>query len=439
MLIAFGVVLFCLLTSYRVVLNVIGYIYDVLFPVLLGALFAFILNVPMSAIERHLFKPPKNPKRQKLVENIKRPCSIVLTLLIAIGVVVLLLALIIPALAETVSTLSKSIPSIVDHISDTIENNRALSSLLSKFDITRDSVVNGLTDWLKGGVKVLQSMDSTMSVASAIFSSLVNFLLATFFAIYFLAQKETLKRNAKKLCKAFLPNKANGILTRIAARSVDTFGRFLSGQCMDAVLLGSLTALGMSLLGFPYALLIGVVISVTALIPILGSCIGMLIGFMLICASSFNQAVWFLVFLLCLVQIDCNFIYPRIVGNSVGLPSLWVLFAVTVGGRLFGVLGMFLAVPICAVVYSALSEIIKDRLAKKDKLKKFHEAHGKKRKDEAEAETADAGPTETNTSAETVETAETAKADETVETVEMSQTEDDSPEEEPPDAAVTDQ
>ena len=204
-------------------------------------------------------------------------------------------------------------------------------------------------------------MNSAGSVASAIFSSIVNVVLALFFSIYFLAMKETLKRQMKKFSTAFLPPKADSKLTAIVQRSVDTFGKFLTGQCTDAVLLGTLCALGMWLFGFPYPLLMGVVIAVAALIPVLGSCIGMLIGFMLISTTSITQALWFVVYLLILIQIDCNFIYPHIVGNSVGLPSLWVLFAVTVGGRMFGVIGMFLAVPVCAIVYSALSVIVNDR------------------------------------------------------------------------------
>ena len=372
-LIIIGIILFFVLTNYRLFLTIIAYIYDILFPVLLGGLIAFILNVPMSAIEKKLFKKPKNPKREKLVKTIKRPCSILLTLLIAIGVIVLVLALVIPSLAKTITSLSENIPTIVDHISETIDNNKALSSLFKSLDITKDSIVDGLTNWLKTGVSALQSMDSTVSVATAIFSSIVNFVLGTFFAIYFLAEKEKLKRQALKFFAAFFPEKASGKLSRIARRSVDTFGKFLSGQCLDAALLGSLTALGTTLLGFPDGLLIGVVIAVAALVPILGSVVGMSIGFLLICVHSFQQAVWFVVFLLCLIQIDCNLIYPRIVGNSVGLPSLWVLFAVTVGGRAFGVLGMFIAVPICAIVYSALSEIVNDRIKNKDHYKKLRE------------------------------------------------------------------
>lgn len=373
MLIVVGILLYFLLTNYKLFFSILFYVYDILFPVLLGGLIAFILNVPMSAIEKKFFKPPKNPKRQKLVESIKRPCSIALTLLVAVGVIVLLLVLIIPSIAKTISSLSENVPTIVDHISETIENNKALSSLFKNLDITKDSIVNGLTDWLKGGISAVKTMDSTVSLATSIFSSIVNFVLGTIFAIYFLAQKEKLKRQATKFCSAFFPDKSTNRFSRIAQRSVDTFGKFLSGQCLDAVLLGSLTALGTTLLGFPDGLLIGVVIAVAALIPIVGSCVGMGVGFLLICVHSFSQAIWFVVFLLVLIQIDCNFVYPRIVGNSVGLPSLWVLFAVTVGGRAFGVLGMFISVPICAVIYSALSEIVDNRIKNRDIYRKLRE------------------------------------------------------------------
>ena len=369
MLIAFGVILFFALTNYTLALDILGYIKRILYPVILGAIIAFILNVPMSAIEKHLFKTPKNPKRQKLVEAIKRPCSIILTILIAVGIIVLLLVLVIPSLAETISSLTENIPSIVKHISDEINGNKALSSLFKSLGVSPDSLSTGMSDWLKGGLSAIKNMDSTVSFASAVFSSIIDFVLGIFFSIYILAQKETLKRQLKKVCSAFLPERASNRLSSIEKRSVDTFGRFLVGQSTDAALFGALCTLGCLAFGFPDPVLIGVVVAVSALVPLIGATIGMLIGFLLICVHSFSMAVGFVVFLLILMQIDANFIYPRIVGNSVGLPPVWVLFAVTVGGRMFGVLGMFLAVPICAIVYSAFSEIVNDRLENRQKPK----------------------------------------------------------------------
>lgn len=383
MLIAFGVILFFALTNYTLALDILGYIKRILYPVILGAIIAFILNVPMSAIEKHLFKTPKNPKRQKLVEAIKRPCSIILTILIAVGIIVLLLVLVIPSLAETISSLTENVPSIVKHISDEINGNKALSSLFKSLGISPDSLSTGMSDWLKGGLSAIKNMDSTVSFASAVFSSIVDFVLGIFFSIYILAQKETLKRQLKKVCSAFLPERASNRLSSIEKRSVDTFGRFLVGQSTDAALFGALCTLGCLAFGFPDPVLIGVVVAVSALVPLIGATIGMLIGFLLICVHSFSMAVGFVVFLLILMQIDANFIYPRIVGNSVGLPPVWVLFAVTVGGRMFGVLGMFLAVPICAIVYSAFSEIVNDRLENRQKPK-----DNKKGKQTAEPEPA---------------------------------------------------
>ena len=383
MLIAFGVILFFALTNYTLALDILGYIKRILYPVILGAIIAFILNVPMSAIEKHLFKTPKNPKRQKLVEAIKRPCSIILTILIAVGIIVLLLVLVIPSLAETISSLTENVPSIVKHISDEINGNKALSSLFKSLGVSPDSLSTGMSDWLKGGLSAIKNMDSTVSFASAVFSSIIDFVLGIFFSIYILAQKETLKRQLKKVCSAFLPERASNRLSSIEKRSVDTFGRFLVGQSTDAALFGALCTLGCLAFGFPDPVLIGVVVAVSALVPLIGATIGMLIGFLLICVHSFSMAVGFVVFLLILMQIDANFIYPRIVGNSVGLPPVWVLFAVTVGGRTFGVLGMFLAVPICAIVYSAFCEIVNDRLENRQKPK-----DNKKGKQTAEPEPA---------------------------------------------------
>lgn len=364
MLIAFGVLLFFALMNYELALDLLGYLKRILYPVILGAIIAFILNVPMSAIEKHLFKTPKNPKRQHLVESIKRPCSIVLTLLIAIGIIVLLLVLVIPSLGETITSLSENVSSIVDHISDEINSNKALSSLLKNLGVTSESLSGGMSDWLKSAVSALKNMNTISSV----FSSIIDFVLGLFFSIYILAQKETLKRQFKKVSKAFLPERADGKLSRIARKSIDTFGRFLVGQSTDAALFGGLCTLGCLAFGFPDPVLIGVVVAVSALVPLIGATIGMIIGFLLICVHSFSMAVGFVVFLLILMQLDVNFIYPRIVGNSVGLPALWVLFAVTVGGRMFGVLGMFLAVPACAIIYSAFSEIVNERIKKRQEL-----------------------------------------------------------------------
>ena len=384
LLIAFGIVLFVLLTNYRVLLDVLGYIKDILFPVILGCIIAFILNVPMSAIEKYVFRTPKDPKKAKIVASIKRPCSIVLTLLITIGIVVLLVALIIPSLAKTISSLSENIPQIVDHISEKIAGNKALSSIFKSFDITADNLSENLTNWLKNGVSALQSMDSTMSFAQAIFSSIIDFVLGIFFSIYILAQKETLKRQATKVLSAFLPERATNKAGRIGQKSVDTFGRFLTGQCTDAALFGSLCMLGCAAFGFPNPVLIGVVLAVSALIPLIGATIGMIIGFLLISVTSVTQAFWFCIFVLVMMQLDANFIYPRIVGNSVGLPPMWVLFAVTVGGRMFGVLGMFLAVPVCAIVYSAASEIVNDRVERRRELKESRESQKAKKADSSQ-------------------------------------------------------
>ena len=210
-------------------------------------------------------------------------------------------------------------------------------------------------------------MDSTISFASQLFSSVVNFVLGVCFAIYMLAQKEKLKSQSKKIFSAFLPQPFTEHCFKIARRSIDIFAKFLGGQCTEAVILGTLCAIGMTVFRFPNAAIISVLVCCTSLIPILGAFLGFAVGFLLICAVSFNQAVWFIIFMIILQQVEGNFIYPKVVGNSVGLPGLWVLFAVTVGGNMFGIFGMFLSVPVCSVIYCTLSEIVESRNKKKQK------------------------------------------------------------------------
>ena len=190
-------------------------------------------------------------------------------------------------------------------------------------------------------------------------SGVVNFFIGLVFSVYMLAQKEKLKSQLYRTCTAFLPEKAVRRLAHVGNLSKATFSIFLSGQGLEACILGSLCALGMKILGFPYAATIGVLVAVTAFIPIVGAFLGTGIGALLILITSFKQAVFFVIFMIILQQIEGNFIYPKVVGKSVGLPSMWVLFAITIGGNAGGIFGMFVAVPICSVLYCLLGDAVK--------------------------------------------------------------------------------
>ena len=328
-------------------------------PVIIGFCIAFILNVPLSSIERRLFKPSKKSgKLSKLKEKIKRPVSIFAVIILFFFIIFMIFYLVIPALINTLTQLTEDIPDFVNQLSKKINDQPLITNWLNNLDFNKDAVIEKLTAIVKNSVLTLKTVDSTINVVSSIFSSIVNGVLGLFFAIYMLAQKEKLLSQCKKLMNAFIRKDFAEKITYVCKKSADTFSKFLTGQCMEAVILGTLCTIGMLIMRMPYAVMIGVLVAVTAFIPIVGAFIGVVVGAFLISVTSLSQAFWFVVFMLILQQVEGNFIYPHVVGSSVGLPSIWVLFAVTVGGNIGGIIGMFVSVPVCAVLYCVLSDIV---------------------------------------------------------------------------------
>ena len=359
LLIAFGVILFWLLSNYSLVFNTAGSILSVLSTVIIGFCIAFILNVPMSSLERRLFRPSKKSgKLSKIKNKIKRPVSIFIVILLFLFIIFMIFYLVIPALINTLTQLTEDIPDYVNQISKKINDQPLITNWLESIKLNKDAVIEKLTAIIKDSVLTLKTVDSTISVVSSIFSSIINSVLGLFFAIYMLAQKEKLLSQCKKLTYAFIKKDFADKITYVCKKSADTFSKFLTGQCMEAIILGTLCTIGMLIMRMPYALMIGVLVAVTAFIPIVGAFIGVVVGAFLISVTSLPQALWFVVFMLVLQQIEGNFIYPHVVGSSVGLPSIWVLFAVTVGGNIGGIIGMFVSVPVCAVLYCVLSDIV---------------------------------------------------------------------------------
>lgn len=359
LLIAFGVILFWLLSNYSLVFNTAGSILSVLSPVIIGFCIAFILNVPMSSLERRIFRPSKKSgKLSKIKNKIKRPVSIFIVILLFLFIIFMIFYLVIPALINTLTQLTEDIPDYVNQISKKINDQPLITNWLESIKLNKDAVIEKLTAIIKDSVLTLKTVDSTISVVSSIFSSIINSVLGLFFAIYMLAQKEKLLSQCKKLTYAFIKKDFADKITYVCKKSADTFSKFLTGQCMEAIILGTLCTIGMLIMRMPYALMIGVLVAVTAFIPIVGAFIGVVVGAFLISVTSLPQALWFVVFMLVLQQIEGNFIYPHVVGSSVGLPSIWVLFAVTVGGNIGGIIGMFVSVPVCAVLYCVLSDIV---------------------------------------------------------------------------------
>lgn len=349
-----------------IVLEGIFFLLGILRPFIYGAAIAFVLNIPMKAIEKGLFSKAKNPK----VDKIKRPVSIFLAFAAVVLVIVFVTVTVVPQVTKTMIELGNKIPQfLVDAqiwLEELFASQPQLIALLEEFDPAQmnwDSIVNTVIDFLKNGLGNVVS--STVTVASTIIGGVVNIFVALVFSFYILAQKEKLGDQFKRMLHAYFPQKAYDKVLEVASLAGRNFSSFITGQCMEAVILGTMFVVTMALFGFPYAVMVGVLIAFTALIPIVGAFIGCFVGAFLIMVDDPVKAIWFLILFIVLQQIEGNLIYPHVVGNSVGLPSIWVLAAVTIGGSLMGVVGMLIFIPILSTVYALLREDVNERNGKK--------------------------------------------------------------------------
>ncbi len=355
-----------------VVMKGIFFTFGILKPFIYGAVLAFVLNIPMSAIENHMLKGMKSPKMQK----VKRPASIFLAFLSVIFVIVLVIVTVIPQLIKTMVELGNEIPLFFVEAQAWLEQLFASQpefvALLEEFNfesINWDSMLKGIVNFMKNGLGSV--VTSTVIVASTIIGGVVNLFVSLIFAFYVLAQKERLGNQAKRIIRAYFSARVYERTLEIVSIADKNFTNFITGQCMEAVILGSMFVVAMAVFRFPYALLVGVLIAFTALIPIVGAFIGCFVGTFLIMVDDPVKALWFLLLFIVLQQIEGNLIYPHVVGNSVGLPSIWVLAAVTVGGSLMGVSGMLIFIPIVSTIYSLLREDVNMKNSRKpEKLEK---------------------------------------------------------------------
>ena len=356
-----GVAFYCALQNLPAVLAACGWVLGILTPFLLGAAIAFILNVPMRAIERHLYP------RTKRGAALRRPLSLVLTLVAVIGVLVLASCVIGPGVKDAVKSIASQAPAAFERLQEQLIG---LEQYLPQIE---DWVQNLSIDWKSLSQKAIQLAQSwggsLLSTGGGLMVGVVSgvstFVIALIFSFYILLQKEKLARQGRQVFYALLPLKAADRVLEILRLTDWTFSGFLSGQCLEACILGTMFVVAMTLFRMPYALLVGVLIALTALIPIVGAFIGCGVGALLIAITDPWKALMFVVLFLVLQQIEGNLIYPHVVGSSVGLPSIWVLAAVTLGGKLMGVAGMLFFIPLCSVLYALFRGYVKDRLAKK--------------------------------------------------------------------------
>ena len=356
-----GVAFYWVLQNLWALGGAVGWLLGILAPFLLGGAIAFILNVPMRAIERNLMP------RAKSAARFRRPMALVLALVGVLGVLALASWVIGPGIAEAVMSIVNQIPQAAKRLQEQLleleEYLPQLEAIIAELDINwgelSKKAIDLAQDWGSG------LLSSGSGFIGGVVSGVSTFVIGLIFSFYILLQKEKLSRQARQVFYAILPERWADRLLEVLRLAERTFSSFLSGQCLEACILGTLFVVAMTLFQIPYALLVGVLIALTALIPIVGAFIGCAVGALLIAIDDPWKALWFIVLFLVLQQVEGNLIYPHVVGSSVGLPSIWVLFAVTLGGSLMGILGMLVFIPVCSVLYALFRGYVKDRLVQK--------------------------------------------------------------------------
>ena len=365
-LIVFTLVILVGLLRFDVVLDAVGFLLHILFPFLLGGAIAFVLSVPMNRIDQRLFGKAKEGSK---LDKASAPLSLVITLVLVLAVLSLVVIVVLPELGSTIAMLGKTLPEKVPALLKKIEalfaNNPNLILYIEELEssLNWDEILNQMVTFFRIGANTM--LDSTISVAAGIVSGVGTFFIAFVFACYILLQQTFLRRQMTKLFFAYLKEKHAQEVLRICSLTYRTFSNFLTGQCMEAVILGLMFFIAMTIFRFPFAVLVGVLIAFTALIPIFGAFIGCFVGAFLILTVDPKQALFFVIMFLILQQIEGNLIYPKVVGGSIGLPAIWVLAAVSLGGSLFGVVGMLVFIPIVSVLYTLLKENVNKRLDEK--------------------------------------------------------------------------
>lgn len=359
-IITFAVAAFAVAMNFASVYAWVRNLIGVFMPFIIGTLLAVFLNVPMKFFEKKLFK-------HKRFDKTRRALSIVLTIIAVLGVLSAVIALMVPQLSKTISNIAAAVPGAVRNLNEyrlvLMDKVPVLKDALENSSFDSEQIFTAVLGWINSWFD--GSGASAFAKVSGTLGSMLNVLIGIIFAIYILGQKEKLKEQTRHFLDAYFRKKVADKIWNIGKLTSDTFQKFISGQCLEACILGLMFFIVMSIFKLPYALLISVLIAVTALIPVCGAFIGCAIGCLLIAVESPIKVLIFVIVFLVLQQLEGNLIYPYVVGGSIGLPSIWVLAAVTVGGKLYGIMGMLFFIPVCSVLYTLLKENVRERLKKK--------------------------------------------------------------------------
>lgn len=362
-LIVFTIFTWWIFDNFKVVGNLFKIVFEVLLPFFIAFAIAFIINKPMTYIENKLISKSKTFKKLSL--KFQRIISLLITLAISFLAITLFLIIVIPNLVGAVQELADQIPVYFENFQKYSQNNSIaglkINEWLQKVNI--NELTTSVTNFFKGGF--LNIAGSTFGVFSSAISLLTAIFLGFIFSIYFLLQKEELILSIKKLTFASLPLNIANKLVCLSEISKESFSNFITGQSLDALLIGLIFFVSMLIFQFPYALMVSVIIGVSALIPIVGAFIGLLIGAFLIFVQDPQKALYFVGLFLIIQQLEGDLIYPKVVGEAAGLSAIWVLAAVTIGGSLFGIIGIILFVPIFSIIQKLLKNYIENNLDEK--------------------------------------------------------------------------
>lgn len=330
-------------------------LWNVFFSLVLGAAMAYVLNIIMVRVERFYFPGSRN----KWINSSRRGVSILLSILLVMGIIALIGGLVLPELGKAFGVIGRNVPVFLEEAAGWLEKNNAMNIAAGIKDVDWNSMMDKAVDFAKSGLGDV--LNSTITAVGAVVGSVVNFFIGLVFAIYILSGKEKLRSQAGRILRAYVKEDTIIRLRNIYRTADETFSSFIIGQCTEAVILGTLCTVGMLLLRFPYAPMIGAFIGATALIPIVGAYLGAAVGAFMILTVDPLKALLFIIFIVVLQQLEGNLIYPKVVGSSIGLPGIWVLAAVTVGGGLGGIGGMLLGVPVAATVYKLIRNDVNRR------------------------------------------------------------------------------
>lgn len=358
-----------------IVFNFFNWMLYVLLPFIIAGCCTFFLSVPMKRIEKELFVPKNGKPVSKIKEKLRRPIALFLSILIFMAVIGIFLTILIPEIIKSLTSIANSIPGIIENIQQWLnsisEDNEQIRDFISSLSIDWNAISQVLINFFQNDA--VNVFGSVMGMVTSIVNITVSVFLGIVLSIYILMRKEKLASDAKKTLYAFCNTKVADYIIKVASLTNKSFYNCITGQMMECLILGSLTIIGMFIFGFPYASLIGVLIAIFSWIPMFGVGIGICIGTLFVLTVSPVQAIWFVVFMICLQQIEGNLIFPRVVGSNIGLPPIFVISSISLFSGFFGLVGLLISVPITSVVYTLLRESVYIRLKQREIPKEKYE------------------------------------------------------------------